>query len=148
MIEKMDRLRELRGLRRSIAEKDAERAKLARTEFERRVSAAEDAHARATSDAATRRRSALDALSREPATPLNVARMANVHGMIDHELDELQGEVDGSREGLEEAERDLEEKRDVLAQFLRKEEAADGAVERWRDDHRHLRDAEEEDPDG
>ena len=147
MIEKMNRLRELRGLRRSIAEKDAERARAARSEFERKVSAAEDAHARAVSDSVTRRRAALDALSSQPATPLTIARMANVNGMIDHELAGLSGEADEAREGLEGAEAELVAKRDVLATFLRKEEAADSAAERWEEDHRHLRDAEEDDPD-
>ena len=147
MIEKMNRLRELRGLRRSIAEKDAERAKLARNEFERKVHAAEDAHARAVAESTTRRRAALDALASAPATPLNVARMANVHGMVDHELAESQGEVDEASKGLEEAEAELTERRDVLAQFLKREEAAEGAIERWEDDHRHLENADEEDPD-
>lgn len=147
MIERMNRLRELRGLRRSVAEKEAERAKLARNEFERKVHAAEDAHARAVTDSTTRRRAALDALSSAPATPLNIARMANVHGMIDHELAEKRGEVDEAGRELDEAEADLSEKRDVLAQFLKKEEAAEGAIERYEESRRHLLDAEEEDPD-
>ena len=147
MIERMNRLRELRGLRRSIAEKDAERAKLSRNEFERKVNAAEDAHARAVSDAVTRRRAALDALASEPATPLNVARMSNVHGMVDHEIGERRREADEAGEALGEAESELAEKRDVLAQFLKREEAAEGAVERWEEANRHLLDADEDDPD-
>ena len=145
MIDRMDRLRELRGLRRSIAEKDAERAKLARAEFERKVHAAEGAHARAVADATTRRRAALDALSDQPAGPLTVARMANVHGMVEHEIGERQSEWDEARGELDEAQAELAEKRDVLAQFLKKEEATDAAVERWEEATRHLRDAEEED---
>ena len=145
MIDRMDRLRELRGLRRSVAEKDAERAKLARAEFERKVHAAEGAHARAVADATTRRRAALDALSGQPAGPLTLARMANVHGMVDHEIGERRSEWDEAQGALDEAETDLAEKRDVLAQFLKKEEATEAALERRDDATRHLRDAEEED---
>ena len=145
MMERMNRLLELRGLRRSIAEKDARLAKIARDEFERKVNAAEEAHARALADAATKRRSALDTLMDAPATPLNVARMANVSAMAEHDVDRSGAERDTAADALEESERELAERRDVLAEFLRREDAAQGAIARFEDATRHVRDAAEED---
>lgn len=144
MIEKMNRLRELRGLRRSIAERDVELARSQRADFERRVKEAEDAHARAVTDSTSRRRQALDKLMDAPATPLNLARMANVHAAVDQEIATASGTVDEEREGLGEAEAALSEKQDVLSQFLKKEQAAEGAVERFEEGQRHLPEEGEE----
>ena len=144
MIEKMNRLRELRGLRRSVAERDVERAQAQRTEFERRVKEAEDAHSRAVTDSSARRRQAMDKLMDAPATPLNVARMANVHAAIDQEIANAAQTADQEREGLDDANTALSEKQDVLSLFLKKERATEGAIERYEDDTRHLRDDEEE----
>ena len=144
MIEKMNRLRELRGLRRTVAERDVERARSQRADFERRVKEAEDAHARAVTDSSARRRQALDKLAEAPATPLNIARMANVHAAIDREIAIAAGTVDEEREGLAGAETELSEKRDVLSVFLKKEQATDTAIERYEDGQRHLPEEGEE----
>ena len=145
MIEKMNRLRELRGLRRSVAERDVERAAAQRADFERKVKEAEDAHARAVTDSSARRRQALDKLAEAPATPLNVARMANVHAAIDQEIATASDDVDQRREALGQAETALSEKRDVLSQFLKKEQATEGAIERHEESLRHLPEEGEED---
>ena len=141
----MDRLRELRALRRTVAERDAERARNARTEFESRVAAAQEAHARAVHDASNRRRSAIDALMAEPSGPLGVARMANVHAVIDNEIAEATREESEAQEGLEAAETELQEKRDVLAAFLKRETAMDYAVERLEAQHERAEEDVEED---
>lgn len=126
----MDRLRELRALRRTVAERDAERARHAQSEFETRVAAAQEAHARAVTEATARRRAAVDTLMAEPTGPLGVARMSNVHAVIDGEIDDAARAETDARQGLEEAEVELAEKRDVLAAFLKRETAMDYAVER------------------
>ena len=144
-IERMNRLRELRGLRRSIAEREAERARTNRSEFEARVSAAQEAHQRAANDATSRRRAAIDGLMAEPAGPLGVARMANVHAVVDGEIREAAAEENRAREGLEEAEREVEEARDVLAAFIRRETAMDAAVDRLAEGERRAAEDAEED---
>ena len=144
-IDRMDRLRELRGLRRSIAERDAERARATRSEFEARVNAAEEAHGRAANDATTRRRAAIDALMGEPAGPLGVARMANVHAVVDGEIAEAAAEEREAREALEEAEGEVERTRDVLAAFIRRETAMDAAIERLDDEADRAAEAADED---
>ena len=141
----MDRLRELRRLRRTVAERDAERARSARTEFENRVAAAQEAHERAVTGATGRRRAAVDALMAEPSDLVGVARMANVHAVVDGEIADAAREEADATAGLEEAETDLAEKRDVLAAFLRRETALDYAVERLSGElERREEDAEEE----
>ena len=144
-IDRMDRLRELRTLRRSVAERDAERARSVRTEFEGRVTAARKAHERMVSEASTRRRTAVDALMAEPSGPLGIARMANVHAVIDGEVADAAAEEDAAREGLADAERDVEEAQDVLAAFIRKESAMDAALERLEGDERRVEEDAEED---
>lgn len=141
----MNRLRELRALRRTVAERDAERAQHARGEFETRVAAAQEAHARAVTEATARRRAAVDTLMAEPTGPLGVARMSNVHAVIDNEIDEASRTESEAKQGLEEAETDLAEKRDVLAAFLKRETAMDYAVERLSGERdRAAEEAEEE----
>ena len=141
----MDRLRELRALRRTVAERDAERARNARTEFEARVVSAQEAHARAVIDATAKRRAAVDTLMAEPTGLLGVARMANVHAVVDGEIVRAAHEETEARDGLETAETELQEKRDVLAAFLKRETAMDYAVERLEGEReREAEDAEEE----
>ena len=141
----MDRLRELRALRRTVAERDAERARNARSEFEMRVAAAQEAHARAVHDATARRRAAIDALMAEPTGPLGVARMSNVHVVVDGEINDAARAEGEAREGLEAAEEELAQKRDVLATFLKRETAMDYAVERLAGEaDRAAEDAEED----
>ena len=115
-----------------------------RADFERRVKEAEDAHARAVTDSSARRRQALDKLIDAPATPLNVARMANVHAAIDQEIATAADAVEDEQQGLGEAEQALDEKRDVLSQFLKRERATEGAIERYEDTQRHLPEEGEE----
>ena len=144
----MDRLRELRALRRTVAERDAERARNARTEFEARVAAAQEAHARAVHDATNRRRSAIDALMAEPSGPLGMARMANVHAVVDGEIADAAREKDEAREGLEGAETELREAQDVLAAFLKRETAMDYAIERLEGERERAADDAEEEGEG
>ena len=144
-IGRMDRLRELRQLRRTVAEREAERARAAHTEFERRAAAAQEAHARSVQEAVTRRRAAIDTLMAEPSGPLGVARMANVHSMIDGEIEDAARGEREAHEVLSQAEVELAEKRDVLAVFLRRETAMNHAVERLDGERtRAEEDAEEE----
>ena len=145
MVERMDRLRDLRSLRRSVAERDARVAKVERDEFVRKVSAAKEEHARALSDATTKRRGALDALTSQPATPMNLARMGNVNAIIDQGINEAAERSDHAKASLSEAEAALARKQDVLAQFLRREEATNSAVERMETASRRQRDAMEDD---
>ena len=144
-IDRMDRLRELRGLRRSVAEKDVERARANRADFEARVSAAQEAHQRAAHDATTRRRAAIDSLMAEPSGPLGVARMANVHAVVDGEIAEAAAEETRAKEGLAEADTELEEARDVLAAFIRRETAMDAAIDRLEGEAARAADDAEED---
>ena len=148
MIERMNRLRELRGLRRSIAERDVARAQTERTEFERRVREAQDAHERTVMDSTARRDRTIDKLSNAPGTPLTLARMANVQAASAHEIAVSEQGVETEREGLAEAEAALDERRDVLSRFLKKERATEGAIERHEEDTRHLPEPGEEDEDG
>lgn len=144
-VERMDRLRELRGLRRSVAERDVERARAAKGEFEARVAAAQEAHQRAANDATARRRASIDALMAEPSGPLGVARMANVHAAVEHEVGEAAAEEERARDGLADADTELDTARDVLAAFIRRETAMDAAIERLGSERDRAADAAEED---
>ena len=131
-------------MRRGIAEREAKAAKIARDGFEKKVAAARDEHARALSDAVTRRRAALDTLAAQQATPLNLARMANANAIVDREIDEASWEAERASAELDRSEEELQGKRDVLAQFLRREEATEGAIDRIHEQNRHLEDDADE----
>lgn len=147
MVDRMDRLRELRGLRRTVAERDARVAKAERDEFVRKVNAAKDEHARTLSDATTKRRGALDALVSQPATPMNLARMSNVSAVVDQGIDDAAQAADRAETSLSEAEDVFARKQDVLARFLKREEATNSAIERMEEASQRQRDAIEEDGD-